>query len=75
LETVVNSQPPFKLSLRLRAAGVLLIVGLAIEILSFFWIHPLAFMGFLVIGCAFLGLGIVLFLWTLVSIAKSGPSA
>jgi len=51
------------------------IIGLIIEILSFLWDHPLTFMGFLVIGCAFLGLGIVLFLWTLVTLGKAEPSA
>jgi hypothetical protein len=75
LETGVRPHVAVPLGRRLRAAGVLLILGLIIEILSFFWVHPLAFMGFLVIGCALLGLGIVLFLWTLVSIGKAEPSA
>jgi len=70
VEAGVTSHLPVRLNSRLRTAGVLLVVGLIIEILSLFWIHPLAFMGFLVIGCTFLGLGIVLFLWTLVSIRR-----
>ena len=73
METGVSSRIR-KLSSRLRAAGILLIIGLMIEILSFFWVHPLAFMSFLVIGCAFIGLGIVLFLWTLVTVGKPEPS-
>lgn len=74
METGVSTPVP-KISARLRAAGVLLIIGLIIEVLSFLWIHPLAFMSFLMIGCAFLGLGIVLFLWTLVTVGKAEPSA
>lgn len=64
-----------QISSRLRAAGILLIIGLIIEILSFVWVHPLAFMSFLVIGCTFLGLGIVLFLWTLVPHSKAQPTS
>jgi len=54
----------------LQTAGVLLILGLVVEILSFFWIHPIAFMSFLVIGCGLLGLGIVVFLWTLLTVGR-----
>ena len=60
-----------KLQTRLRVAGVLVIVGLVVEILSLFWVHPIAFMSFLMLGCGFLGLGILLFLWTLVGSAKT----
>ena len=74
METGVSARTS-RLSSRLRLAGILLIIGLIIEILSFLWDHPLTFMGFLVIGCAFLGLGIVLFLWTLVTLGKAEPSA
>jgi uncharacterized membrane protein YczE len=75
LETGIKPHGVVRLRSRLRLAGILLIIGLLIEILSFFWVHPLAFMGFLVIGCLLLGLGIVLFLWTLVSVGKTEPSA
>lgn len=74
METGVSARVP-QISSRLRAAGILLIIGLIIEILSFVWVHPLAFMSFLVIGCTFLGLGIVLFLWTLVPHSKAQPTS
>jgi hypothetical protein len=50
---------------------MLVICGLASEILSLFWVHPIAFMSFIVIGCGFLGLGILLFLWTLVGLGRT----
>jgi len=59
-----------RLRSRLRVAGFLVVAGLAVEIASFFWVHPIAFMGFLVVGCGFLGLGIVVFLWTLLSAGR-----
>jgi uncharacterized membrane protein YczE len=74
LETGVSARRP-QLGSRLRVAGILLIIGLIIEIFSFLWDHPLTFMAFLVIGCTFIGLGIVLFLWTLVTLGKAEPSA
>ena len=66
----VYSDLSAKLYSRLRTSGTLVIVGLIVEILSFFWIHPIAFMTFLVLGCGFLGVGIVLFLWTLVTMGR-----
>jgi hypothetical protein len=66
----VHSDLSAKLYSRLRTSGTLVIAGLIIEILSFFWIHPIAFMSFLVLGCGFLGVGIVLFLWTLVTMGR-----
>jgi len=54
---------------RLRLAGVLLIIGLIVELLTLFWTHALAFMAFLGIGCLFLAAGMAVFLWTVVSTA------
>ena len=67
MEARVNDET---LRSRLRVAGLLVILGLAVEIVSFLWVHPMAFMGFLVIGCGFLGLGILVFLWTLLTAGK-----
>lgn len=49
-----------------RLSGGLLIAGLCIEAISLFWIHPLAFLAFFVIGGTFLGAGILLFLYSIV---------
>lgn len=57
---------------RFRLAGTLLITGLLIEIATCFWVHPLAFMSFLLLACSLVGLGVILFLWTLVNMDKTG---
>jgi hypothetical protein len=51
-------------------AGTFVISGIGAEILSFFWVHPMAFMGFIVAGCGLLFLGIVAFLWTLLTAGR-----
>jgi len=52
---------------RLRWAGFLIAVGLIIQLTTFIWIHPLAFIGFAVIGCPLVAAGVLLFLYSLVS--------
>jgi hypothetical protein len=59
----------------LRFSGVLLILGLAIEAVSLLFNHPLAFMGFIIVGGTLLGVGVLLFLFSLVSIAQANPSS
>ena len=56
---------------RLRVSGVLIILGLSVELLSLIRIHPLAFMGFLLVGGGLLAAGVVLYLFSLVSIAPA----
>lgn len=52
---------------KLRTAGILIIIGLAVEAISLAWNHPLSFVAFLGISGLFLALGILLYLWALVS--------
>jgi hypothetical protein len=54
---------------RLRLSGMLIILGLSVELLSLIRIHPLAFMGFLSVGGGLLAAGVVLYLYSLVSVA------
>ena len=56
---------------RLRISGVLIILGLLVEALCLAWRGPLAFLIFLGLGGLLLFAGIVIFLFSLVSI---GPS-
>lgn len=49
----------------LRAAALLVLVGLTIEGVSLRWTHPTAFLLFTGIGGLFLGAGVVVFLYTL----------
>ena len=58
---------------RLRFSGILLILGLLVEALCLFWAQPIAFVLFLALGGLLLGLGILLFLFTLISTRSSHP--
>ncbi len=52
---------------RIRWSGMLIVVGLVVQMVSLVWAHPLAFVGFILVGCPPVGAGIVLFLYSLVS--------
>lgn len=56
---------------RVRVSAVLLIVGLLIEAISLRWAHPTAFLVFVFIGGAFMGVGGLLFLYSLVETERS----
>jgi hypothetical protein len=69
-------------SMKLRAIGIrrflqvssgLIILGLLVEIASFLWFHPLSFVLFIFVGATFIGLGIVVYLISLV-FAVSPPA-
>jgi hypothetical protein len=55
-----------KIERYLRLSGLLVITGLIIEALSLIWSHPTAFLVFMFIGGALMGLGILIFLISLV---------
>ena len=57
----------------LRIASVLVIVGLVAEMVSLWWIHPLAFVLFAFVGASLMGLGILVYLASLV-FAVSPPT-
>jgi len=71
LETGITTEVQPAILSRLRTAGLLLMAGLIVELLSLFWTHPLAFMAFIGIGCVLMGIGIVIFLWMLLSSTRS----
>ena len=54
----------------LQIASVLIIVGLLVEIASLLWFHPLAFVLFVFISASLTALGILVYLASLVFIAK-----
>lgn len=58
---------------RIRYAGILIAAGLIIQLITFIWIHPLAFMAFLMICCPLVAIGIIVYLFSLV--ADQAPSA
>lgn len=55
----------------LQISSVLIIVGLLVEIASLLWFHPLAFVLFVFISASLTGLGILVYLASLVFIAKA----
>jgi hypothetical protein len=52
---------------RIRWSGTLVVAGLLIQMFTLLWIHPLAFVCFIVVGCPLVGAGILLFLYSLVT--------
>ena len=54
----------------LRIASVLIILGLGLEIISLLWFHPLSFVLFAFVAASLIGLGILVFLASLVFVAK-----
>ncbi len=58
----MSTQP---IECRLKGAGVLVGLGLLVQLVSFSWLHPLAFSVFLVIGCPLVAAGIIVYLVSL----------
>lgn len=56
-----------KLEKRLRVAGLLVVFGLLVELITLRWSHPTAFLFFLLLGGSLIGLGILLYLYSLVA--------
>lgn len=53
----------------LRVSSALMIAGLFLEIVSLLWFHPLSFVLFAFVAVALIGLGIVVYLVSLVIVA------
>ena len=47
----------------IRWSGILIGVGLAIQMLTLLWTHPLSFMVFLLVGCPLVGIGMLIYLY------------
>ena len=62
-----------KIEKRIRLAGILLIAGLLVELATLRWLHPTAFLFFLLLGGLLMAAGIVVYLLSLVS-ADNKPS-
>jgi hypothetical protein len=52
---------------RIRWAGLLVITGLLVQLLTMSWSHPLAFMAFLMVGCPLILAGVLIYLVSLVT--------
>ena len=66
-------RPVDPMSRRLRVSGIFVTTGLFIEALCLVWSKPIAFVVLVCIGGALIGMGVLLFLYSLVS-AKVEPS-
>jgi hypothetical protein len=53
---------------RLRVCGILVLLGLVVGTISLWWSHPTAFLVFVFVGGFFLLLGILLYLYSLVTL-------
>jgi len=60
-----------KMQRRVRVSGLLVVLGLVIELVSLLWSHPTAFVLFLVPGALLMALGILLYLFSLVSVSSA----
>jgi hypothetical protein len=56
-----------RLSRRLKLSGILVSVGLAVEAVTMAWSHPTAFLAFLLLGGTLVGLGVLMYLYSIVS--------
>jgi flagellar biosynthesis protein FliR len=57
---------PTMIERKLRMAAVFILVGLTIQLATFFVNHPLAFMAFIIIGFPLVVIGAVMYLWSMV---------
>jgi len=57
----------------LRISSGLIILGLGVEIISLLWFHPLSFVLFAFVAAALIGLGILVYLASLVFAAALPP--
>ena len=69
----MNVQPT-KIERRIRLAGILLIAGLLVELVTLRWSHPTAFLFFLLLGGALMALGIGVYLLSLVPAENKLPA-
>jgi uncharacterized membrane protein YczE len=60
---------------RLQLAGILIIFSLLVEIFSFLWNRPLAFLAYIGAGGFLLGAGVLVYLHSLVTFSASKPSS
>ena len=64
---------------QIKRGGLLIALGLVVQLLTFASVHPLAFVVFLLVGCPLVAAGIVLYLYCLVAHetpgSPSGPGS
>lgn len=58
---------------RIRWSGLLIVLGLVVQMTTLLFTHPLAFMAFALIGCPLVAVGILFFLYSIVTHSSSEP--
>ena len=66
----MDESAPTGIEKRIKWAGLLIALGIIVQIVSLSRIHPLAFVAFSVIGCPLVAAGIVIYLVGLVQAQK-----
>jgi hypothetical protein len=57
--------PAERFESRTRISGILIAAGLLVQSATHFWVHPLAFLTFLIIGAPLVAIGVFTFLYSL----------
>ena len=65
--------PLTRLEKRLRIAGILILAGLIVELITLKWSHPTAFLFFLLLGGSLMAIGMLIYLYSIVSRRDLGP--
>jgi hypothetical protein len=55
----------------LKISSALIIVGLLLELVSLLWLHPLSFVLFAFVAASLIGLGVVVYLISVVFVASA----
>jgi hypothetical protein len=59
---------------RIRIAGIFIIAGLLVELITLRWSHPTAFLFFLFFGGTLMAVGIIIYLLSLLATEKQAPT-
>lgn len=70
MSSAAATRPP-AIERRVRLAGLLICLGLLIQLLTLVRIDPLAFVAFIVIGCPLVAAGLMLYLYSVVSYSEN----
>jgi hypothetical protein len=60
-----------KMERRLEVSGTLILMGLLVEAICLLWPRPIAFVVFVLLGGLLVGVGVLLFLYSLVTLEQS----
>jgi hypothetical protein len=70
-QSPISNSPSDTMEWRLRIAGVFVLLGLGVEVVALRWSHPAAFLVFAFMGIPIASLGIVIYLYSLVTVREA----